>query len=297
MKTKTLRTLSSLGWIILAMAIISFSGCASKKAAWGSLEKGMVMQYQLHPDKDLNYSNSTSFEQTITVMEQEISITSESEQLIKMMPIVDKSDDLTYEVTMEALSSVINTPRGEMIAKPEEVIGKPFKLTISSLGIELEYSGAEALTYDYGTGDTKSLSSDIQAFFPDLPDHPVRTGDSWESHDKITEISSNGKLIMEFNNINTFEKIENFNGYECMKVNVVFLATLKGEGEQENLQLITTGEVEGTATWYYAYKEGIYVSQLGEGKGKTITQVIGGPQEMSLPANRIYTMKTELLNE
>ncbi len=80
-----------------------------------------------------------------------------------------------------------------------------------------------------------------------------------------------------------------------MKINVVFKGTLEGEGEQDGMELITTGDIEGTATWYFAYKEGIFVSQLTEGTGKSITE-IKGPQDMTLPATRVYTLKTELVD-
>ena len=80
-----------------------------------------------------------------------------------------------------------------------------------------------------------------------------------------------------------------------MKITMVFNGTLKGEGEQDGMELITTGDITGMATWYFAYKEGIFVSNVVEGTGKTTTQVIG-PQEMTLPATRVYTMKSELVN-
>jgi len=295
MKTKNLGTLSSIGLLMLAAIVISLSGCATKKEAWGSLKNGMIMTYNFHPDKDLTYKNTMVFEQKMEVMEQEFTITADGNQVLSMKPIVSESKDLDYMVTVDEMSSKLITPRGEMIAKVDDVIGKSFNLTISRLGKELDYSGAEALIYDYGTGDTKSLSSDVQAFFPDLPDHPVKPGDSWESTDNIIENTSSGVLIMDIININTFEGVETLNGYECMKITMVFNGTLKGEGEQDGMELITTGDITGMATWYFAYKEGIFVSNVVEGTGKTTTQVIG-PQEMTLPATRVYTMKSELVN-
>ena len=295
MKKMNLRTLSSIGWLIVAAMVISLSGCAAKKAVWGSMKKGMIMKYQLHPEKSLKYQSTQNFEQVMEVMEQEFTITGEGDQLLEMMPLVDKNDDLEFLVSINAMYSKLSTPRGEMTAVLDDVIGKSFNLTISPWGNELEYSGAEAITYDYGMGDTKNLSSDVQTFFPNLPDHPIMIGDSWETTDKITENSSSGVLVMQFTNINTFEKIETLNDYECMKINVVFKGTLEGEGEQDGMELITTGDIEGTATWYFAYKEGIFVSQLTEGTGKSITE-IKGPQEMTLPATRVYTLKTELVD-
>ncbi len=292
---KTLNIKTSIGALLLATAIISLSGCAAKKAAWGSMEKGMIMKYSFQPDRNLNYQSSYTFEQDMEVMGQTFQITAEGDQHFIMKPLVSKSEDLDFYVTIEDMNSMINTPKGEMIANLEEVIGKSFNITVNKLGKELEYSGAEAISYDVGSGETKTIASDIQTFFPDLPDHPIKAGDSWKSTETVVEKSGSGELIMEFDNFNTFEKLETIHGYECMKINVSFEGTMNGKGTQEGMVLVTTGKVEGTSTWYYAYKEGIFVSQLTEGIGTTTTEV-SGSQNMSIPASRKYTMKSDLVS-
>ena len=294
MKTKNLRTLSSIGTIMLLAILFALSGCAAKKDAWGSLKNGMIMTYNYHPDKDLTYKTTSDFDQTMEVMGQEFEITAIGSQVLIMKPIVSSSNDLEYLVTVQEMSSKLSTPRGDMEAKTEDILGKPFNLTVTRLGQEIEYSGAEELVYNFGTGDTKNISTDVQAFFPNLPDHPVKPSDSWESTDKITEKSGSGELIINMFNINTFEGLETMNGYDCMKINVVFTGTLEGLGEQDGMELITEGEVSGVATWYFAYKEGIFVNNVVEGSGNTTTQVIG-PQEMTIPASRVYTVRTELV--
>ncbi|MCD4725230.1 MAG: hypothetical protein K8R63_10350, partial [Bacteroidales bacterium] len=176
-----------------------------------------------------------------------------------------------------------------------EVIGQSFNITISHLGEELEYSGAEELIYDYGSGDMKNISSDIQAFFPDLPETPVKVDDSWASTETITEKSEKGFIEITTNNIYTFYGLEKINGRDCMVINTTFTGTIRGEGQEQGMDLLTSGEIVGTGSWYFAYKEGVFVKSMIEGAGKTTTEV-KGPQEMSIPATRTYTMKTELVN-
>lgn len=294
MKTKNLRTPKHIGLFILAALLISTSGCATKKAAWGSIKKGMNMKYEAQLDKELSYNATSEFTQSMVVMEQEFDIIAENDQVLNFMPQTSKDNDLEYVVTIGEMTSVIETPRGTMEADLEDVIGKSFNFTMSKFGIELEFSGAEDIIYNYGMGESKSISSDIQAFFPDLPGYPVKPGDSWESIDDIFEETGDSKISMQFNNIHTFEKLEEFNGYECMKVNVVFTGTVNGKGFQDDMELITSGELSGEGTWYYAYKEGIFVSNVVDGTGETLTRVLG-PQEMEIPAERVYTMKTELI--
>ena len=294
MKTKNLRTPKRIGLLVLAALVVSLSGCATKKAAWGSLKKGMVMKYDAQPDKEVTYKTTFGLEQNMKVMEQEFSITADGDQLLILMPLSSDNEDLEYLVTVGEMTSTIETPRGTMEADLEDVVGKSFEFTVSRFGVELDFAGAKDITYDYGMGQEKSISSDIQAFFPDLPDHPVKAGDSWTSTDDILEEVGGNVVNIQFNNINTFEKLENFNGYDCMKVNVVFTGTIDGKGEQDGMDLITTGELSGTSTWYYAYKEGLFVSNVVDGTGKTETEVIGGPQEMVIPATRTYKMTSEL---
>jgi len=291
---KNSRIITSIGLIIMSAAIISLSGCAAKKAAWGSMEKGMIMKYSSNPDKDLKYENTFDFEQEMEVMEKQISITAVGNQIFLMEPLDASSDDLEFKVTVEDMQSTITTPRGEVKAKTEKVIGQSFNITINKLGNELEYSAAEALVYEFAAGEEKSLASDIQAFFPDLPTHPVKAGDSWESKDHILEKSGSGMLIMDITNYNTFEKLETVNGYECMKVNATFVGTIEGSAKQEGMDLNTNGTIGGTSTWYYAFKEGIFVKQQTNGLGETLTKITG-PREMELPATRKFIMTSELV--
>lgn len=292
MKTKKI-----IGLLLITAAIISLSGCAAKKAAWGSLEKGMIMKYTYHGDQDLTYQTTFDFKQEMEVMGQEITVKADGDQKINMKPLEGKGPNQDISVTVTEMRSEMTTPRGKMSAKLDEVINKPFKITISPLGKELDYSEAQELKYELVEGEMRSLAVDVQAFFPDLPDHPVKEGDRWESQDIVIEESGSGKIKMVFNNVNTFEKLEEMNGFECMKINVSFTGTIEGTGKQENMDLNTKGELEGSGTWYYAYKRGILISQDMNGDAETQTEVSGGPQDMTLPAKRTYSMTTRLTKD
>jgi len=297
MKTNYLKTIRSIGVIIIATLVISMSGCATKKAAWGSLEKGMNMKYSPNLEKQLSYESKSLFKQTMTVMNQEILVSADMMQVFSMKPVETENADLKFQVTLEDISFDLETPRGNMESDVSGVIGKSFDLTLSMYGEELDYAGAEDIGFELGTGETKRISSDIQAFFPNLPNYPIKTGDSWNSTDKVVDQTDNRKMTLEFNNINTFEQLETIHGYECMKINIIFTGTIEGKGSQEGMELNTTGKIKGSGTWYYAYKEGIFVSNAIDGTGTTETLVIGGPEEMTIPANRTFTMTTQLIPE
>jgi hypothetical protein len=293
---KTTRNYSAVLMTALIFAMI-LPGCATKKAAWGSLKKGMIMSYIPGQQKTLSYKSTSNFIQEMSVMNQEITVTMDMMQAFKMEPMETENEDLAYMVTLDDMSFKLKTPRGDMEPEVGEIIGKSFELTLSPYGKELEYSGAEKLVIEIATGETKSIASDIAAFFPDLPDHPVKPGDSWKSKDVVRDANDSKETILVFDNINTFEKLESFMGYDCMKINVVFNGTIESEGTQEGMELVTTGEVSGTGTWYFAYKEGIFVSNSVEGTGETETLVMGEGQEITIPADRTFTMTTQLASK
>ena len=280
--------------LIFAMIL---PGCATKKEAWGSLKKGMNMRYSPDLDKQLAYETTSNFVQAMEVMGQEFEITADMAQGFIMTPKASDNDDLAYDVKLDNMSFKLATPRGDIEPEMDDIIGKSFELILSPYGKELEYAEAEKLRFDIAEGDSKSIATDIAAFFPDLPDHPVKVGDSWKSMDEVRDGNETKENVLTFDNLNTFEGIETFLGYECMKVNVIFTGTLQGGGTQEGMELSTTGEVEGSGTWYYAYKEGIFVSSSVEGTGKTETLVSGEGQELIIPATRTFTMTTQLASK
>lgn len=294
MKTRILKIAFRAGMPLMLAAVIALSGCATKKAAWGSLEKGMIMKYAAVPGQDMKYRGTMSMEQKMDMMGQQFTVTADANQLFRFELLAGNENELEYSVTLLEMTSAIHTPRGEMDAALDGAIGKSFNIIINSRGKELEIKGADDIRYDYGMGDMKSISGDVEAFFPDLPGYPVRPGDSWESTDSVNENSTSTEMLLVFNNINTFEKLETVGGHECMKINVSYKGTIEGEGSQDGMELFTTGELSGEGSWYYAYKEGIFVKQEMEGIGKTNT-LVKGPQEMTLPAVRTYNMQTVLV--
>ncbi len=290
---KTTRMKTTLLIILAASVILILPGCATKKDAWGDVNSGIIMKYSYAPGNDYRYHNTFNFEQKMKVMEQEYTVTSKGEQVLNMQPQKAGNEELELRVTVDEMHAVINSPQGEMKAELDSIIGKSFNFTVSWNGKELEYSEADKLAYGFGTGEKKTIGSDVQGFFPDLPGHPVKPGDTWESHDKITESIGKGSIVMDITNYNTFEKLESYKGYECMKITYTFTGILTGKGEEAGMKMSTSGKLEGTGTWYFAYREGVFVSQSVEGQGTTETQITG-PREMTLPATRTYTMLTEL---
>ncbi len=130
--------------------------------------------------------------------------------------------------------------------------------------------------------------------FPDLAGKPVKIGDTWPSTDAITEKTSIGEVLLNFESVNTLEGFETVDGLECIKVTAKVTGTLDGKGEQMGVEMTFKGNIEGIETWYFAYKEGIFVKgTITAHSEATITT--SGAQAMTIPVKQETRMETKLV--
>jgi len=66
------------------------------------------------------------------------------------------------------------------------------------------------------------------------------------------------------------------------------------EGEQMGANLTFSGEVKGTDTWYFAYKEGLFVKMTSSGSTEGTVNV-SGIQSMTIPMTVEIKNKTRLI--
>ena len=274
--------------------IIVVSGCATKKNLWGDAETGLILKYRMEENQSLMYRTTSDFIQNMEVMDQKFEISSEASNSFTVLPTGTTGQDLKLDITIDTMFMKIVSPRGDIIPDMAKVMGERFEMSLTELGKEYDYVGVDMIKYSLGLSDERSVASEFQSIFPDLPGNPVKIGDKWTSMDTIAEKSENGELNMIFTNINTLSGFEEVNGKECVKITVDFTGAIKGKGTEQGVDLITTGEMEGRNTWYFAYKEGTFVKMITEGKAVSTTKIPA--QDMNIPSTRDYSMITELIN-
>lgn len=279
----------------LVIAIGSLAGCAAKTAnPWGDPKTGMILQYRMAEDQVLKYQTSGEQTQNMEIMGQAISTQSSSESGFSIKSKGIQEGNLLLGVTIDSMSMNISTPQGEMSPDMSTVMGKSFEMTLSPLGKELDVSGAESIRYDLGAAGTRSIGTNFQAAFPDLAGKPVKIGDTWTSTDTIIEKTGELEVRINFESVNTLEGFETVDGLECVKVTADITGTLQGKGEQMGMQLDIQGEVQGTGTWYFAYKEGFFVKDsVTFSSDSTITT--SGAQALTIPVNQETRMETKLV--
>jgi hypothetical protein len=126
-----------------------------------------------------------------------------------------------------------------------------------------------------------------------LADTPVKIGDKWPSGSTITDIYSAGESKLHFEEMNTLEGFENINGMECVKISSDVTGTYEGTGEAQGIEVVSEGEIVGKSTWYFAYKEGIFVKIVTEGTAEGTVTV--SAQNLEIPMTRKFKNEVELV--
>jgi hypothetical protein len=278
-------------WVVLAVVVVAIAvlaGCAGK-----GKKESEIWAYAMPEGKTLVYTKSEDVTQEMEIMGQAMQMTFDKEMGFTMAPAGGEGTDLMAEVTITALTASMSSPQGDFDADGTPAIDKSFMMTFSSLGKEMDISGAEDIKFSQGPQGDRSLQSDFAAFLPDLPGMPVKVGDTWTSVDEIPVNEQGTQMTMTFENLNTFMGFETIGGMKCARIDAVITGTMTGTGEQMGAPLTFDGTTEGTETWYFAVEEGVYV----KGRTKmltTATVTVSGPQEMVIPMTMDMTVETNL---
>jgi hypothetical protein len=284
-------------WLMLApvfLAIVGLVGCASKAApVYGDPQTGVIMQFQMTEGQMLKYESWGETFQSSDVMGQTIETDISSSNAFAVQYKGPQENNHLLTITIDEMSLKIQSTQGELEPDMSTVIGKSFDMVLSPIGKEVELIGADAIEYDLGPEGTRDISSGFQDIFPNLAGRPVKIGDSWPDESTITEKNESGEAIIHFTGTSTVVGFETVDGMECVKVITEGTGTIESKGEQQGVELVTTGEIKGTSTWFFAYQEGLFVKQINEG---TVEGTVDVPsQGLQIPFTRESSAEINLV--
>ncbi len=290
-RLKAFAHIASVFSALLLVAVLA--GCAAKTAAtYGSPETGLMMTYQ-EPASPLKYKITGDQTQNIEVMGQTVSTVTKSSNDITVTGKGKKDGNLLLGVTINDMKVSMSGMQGDLTPDMSTVIGKSFEMVVSPLGKELEINGADEIKFDIGMGaGERGVKSGYRTLFTDLYDKPLKVGDKWDSQEIMNVDEGGMKMQMVFNYNNTLTAIENVDGVECAKVDVVTKGTITGTGTQMGMDLAIEGDIEGTGIWYFAYKGGYLMKNVSEGFIEG-TIAASGAQNLTIPMTQ--EMKSEMV--
>ena len=279
---------------LIVLGLLSLVACTTTSEPWGDTETGLVLTYRMGDGNPYSYSNSYTFDQVISVEGREISIQIAVTTGFSVIPRGLSAANQELGVKLDKVEVFITTPQGRMAPDTTPVIGKSFDMVLSPRGEEVELKGTEDLVYEVAPGKSRNVSAFFQNIFPDLPEGAIRVGDSWTSSDIVEDKSKDGEVIMTFNNNHTLDGYETIDGYECARIKNTFTGKLSGKAKEGPMDLDINGIIEGSETWYFAYREGVLVKSTATGTSKGTIKGTG-PQEITIPDNRVFKFEMALL--
>jgi hypothetical protein len=272
------------GWFLLM--VWSFTGCAARRPAWMDMKNGIVLEYKMPEKPDLRYRNSSQMIQTMKVGEQSMVTQINNMSVLSLRAKGRDGTALRIHVTVDSARLDVQSPAGNMSPDLGSIIGKGFDMTLSTLGKEIDVSEAATLKYNLGQAGERTLESEFQAFFEDLPGKPVKPGESWTSTDTLNINQAGNKTQLIFNNRNTFQAVETVQGLNCVRIQTESTGIMKGSGDQGGAQFTIEGTLKAHGTWYFAVQEGILAKSSSEATTESTVQIIG-PQDMKIPMTMV----------
>jgi hypothetical protein len=219
----------------------------------------VTLTYTFTEAAALSYKQTSFQLQNVDVMGQTMTTEITSNMDITLKPKGLKDGNYVLGVTIDGIATNVQSPQGGITPDMSGIIGKSFDLIFSPLGKEVDVSGASVFFVDMGQSGRRDLSSNFQGLFPDLPDHPVKIGDNWPSEDVIVQKSDVGEILISFKNEHTLDGFETIDGRECARIKTALKGTMSGALNQGGAALAMDAKLDGTETWYFAVKEGVFV--------------------------------------
>lgn len=282
-------------FLLAILLVVFMGGCAGtgKKAIWGDPQSGLILTYRMQDNQVLQYRTSSGQDQTVEIMGQSNTNKSSSSLKFSVKSKGLKENNLVLGITVDDMKIAVKSMMGDMTPDMKSVIGKDFEMTLSSLGKEIKLSGAKSLTYSLGMLGDRNIDSAFKSIFPDLSNKPVKIGESWTTKEVVKDEGGGMNVTVAMENINTLEGLETVNGMECVKIVSKATGTLSGEGQQGGQELTVKGEIKGSSTWYFAYKEGVFVKSTGQSTSKGSVEVVA--QNMTLPMTSVSKSEISLI--
>jgi hypothetical protein len=284
------------GWAAGLAALLVLAGCAPgirPPETAQAAPAGTVLAYKLPAGQVLRYADETEVREVTDVMGQVSESLAKSTASYAFRGQGMKGQDLLVAVTIDDMALNISSPRGDVSPDMTKVKGQSFDMVLSPLGTEVDVSGAEAITYDLPNGP-RSIAPGFKVFFPQLPDKPVKVGDSWPSSFVVEEKAGGVDMRIGIQSVNTLEAFETVDGLACARVSSKHTGTITGTGNQQGTDLAFNGVVKGSDIWYFAPAPGLYVSSEGEVVSE-ISVTVAGPQSMTIPVTQTRKSKIRLI--
>jgi hypothetical protein len=249
--------------LLVPAAFLVFSGCATLKSTGG--KSVTELTYRMNPGQEFTMTTEAT---TVITSENNgetytVDMNSMNETLYRALA-VNPDGTLTLEMEYKNMKQTAKTPMGDSETDYSTWTGKKTRVNISPQGALSEYGGFGQLpeittaTGEKVNGDMVQKSISNQFF--ELPDHPVKIGDSWTATTTNDIPYGGGTLKQEETTVFTVSEKVKKDGLDCLKISAEGTGKVSGEFEQQGMQIELTRDTKTTGTIWFAVEKGMYIS-------------------------------------
>ncbi len=250
--------------VILTLILLLIAGCSKQPQT--STKSGDILNYSFGGDVAYNFNALTKVSQLIVFGGQEISADIESIISYSVTKTGENEDKIDLNIKIDSIYNIVKSPQGDMISNPEEVKNVEFNMKLSRKGEESHMDEAAAIKYAGIGGETVDLKTSFSFIFPDFPAGASGIGYAWVDNDTIDMSSAGQTVLMIINSNNTITAKENYNGYDCYKIEYTTTGERNASGDTPQGFMTQSGDMVGKGYMYYAIKEGLIVKDYNEQK-------------------------------
>ncbi len=253
-------------WNLLTLSFLLLS-CASKKPMWGDPQTGLILQYRIDQDQNLNYNISINQNSVMDLMGQSMETVTDINMDFNMeCTEIDDQKNMLTQISLKALDITMDGMQGRSNINTSALIGESFGMSLSSMG-EKEFIDIESvpkINFGEMSGGERSIQSFFSEILPRLSADPVKVGESWMVQTEYSEPMGEMDLLVKLESNHMLEGLETVEGMECARMKTQSTGTVSGSGSQGGMYMVFVGDLESTSTWYFAYKEGLFIKETAE---------------------------------
>ena len=277
------RDLIAVGVLVGMIALVTACGNSGKL----DLNKEYKPEYRSNEYNDLNYKAVYNLKTFMEMQGQPMNAERAFDFIYSFSGKEAGSENShLMTITLENIDAKMITALGQQKFDTRHINGKSFDMMISANGSELSYPHPDQLLrLDMGAmaGGELNLEFILKYNFPELPDSPVKGGETWQETFQRTQIEGSLQPLVNINAVHQYVDVEKVDGYDCIKVESTYKAEIEGSEEQMGMIWTYIGKLEGSSTWYFAVQEGFVVKVSTIEKSKGIIKSTGAnPMEVPI---------------
>jgi hypothetical protein len=288
--------LLSIMTLLLVAALLT--ACAVKQEATVTPEPepeaAMLLAYRMPGEGSLKYRLTVNQNHSMDMMGRSQNFSSEKVLEFSLLQQGAGEEGMPLTVMVDALQLKLDTPRGVHGREITELLGKSFNMTLSPSGEESDFVWTEEVAYEVEPAGRMNVSTDLEAFFPNLPEEELRIGLGWRIMEYLPDSAFNSGKKIKLEKTSILEGFETIDGIECVRIRTNMNGTLERVGEKMTRAPEMTARFDGSGVWYFDHAKGLLVRAEMTLRGNGEMQT-GGGQGAPARMRQTMTITTQLL--